>query len=183
MTGRHGTTRPPRHGRTLVAGAAGALGLGLLVFSLGDVSIADDAESASPDSHAEPATSGATSHDGGAAQVPGAQVVRAAAEEHGKPYKYGADGPASFDCSGLTQYVYAQFGVELPHNSAAQYRAVDHVAKAQMRRGDLVFFHNQDGIFHVGIYAGDKQVWAAQNPGEDVRKHSIWTDRFVVGRP
>jgi cell wall-associated NlpC family hydrolase len=191
MTGRHGTARPVRHGRTLVASAAGAVGLGLLVFSLSDVSIADASETTSPespDSHASPATSDATPHDRGAAQVPsaqvaGAQVVRAAAGEHGEPYKYGANGPESFDCSGLTQHVYAQFGVELPHNSAAQYRAVDHVAKAEMRRGDLVFFHNQDGIYHVGIYAGDKQVWAAQNPGEDVRKHPIWTDRFVVGRP
>jgi cell wall-associated NlpC family hydrolase len=183
MTGRHGTARPLRHGRTLVAGAAGAVGLGLLAFSLGDVSIADASETASPDSHAAPATSVATSRDRGAAQVPGAQVVRAAAEEHGEPYKYGADGPVSFDCSGLTKHVYAQFGVSLPHNSAAQYRAVDHVARAEMRRGDLVFFHDQDGIYHVGIYAGGKQVWAAQNPGDDVDKHSIWTDRFVVGRP
>jgi cell wall-associated NlpC family hydrolase len=183
MSGRHGTARPPRHGRTLVAGAAGALGMGLLVFSLSDVSIADASETASPDSHAAPATPATTAHDRGAAQVPGARVLRAAAEERGDPYKYGADGPASFDCSGLTKHVYAQFGVELPHNSAAQYRAVDHVAKAEMRRGDLLFFHNQDGIYHVGIFAGGKQMWAAQNPGEDVRKHQIWTDRFLVGRP
>lgn len=183
MTGRHDAARTRRHGRTLVAGAAGAVGLGLLVFSLSDVSIADASETASPDSRAAPAPSDVTPHGRGAAQVPGAQVVRAAAQEQGEPYKYGADGPVSFDCSGLTKHVYAQFGVELPHNSAAQYRAVDHVAKAEMRRGDLVFFHNQDGIYHVGIYAGGRQVWAAQNPGEDVRRHSIWTDRFVVGRP
>ena len=183
MTGRHDAPRPLRHGRTVVAGAAGALGVGLLVFSLGDVSFADASETASPDSPAAPATSDTTRHDRGAAHVPGARVVQAAAEERGEPYKYGADGPVSFDCSGLTQYVYAQFGVELPHNSAAQYRAVEHVAKADMRRGDLLFFHDQDGIYHVGIYAGGKQMWAAQNPGDDVRKTDIWTDRFVVGRP
>jgi len=185
MTGRHGTAHHPRHGRTLVAGAAGALGLGLLVVSLSDASIADASETASPDSPAAPATSDTarTSQDRGEAQVPGARVVRAAAEERGEPYRYGADGPASFDCSGLTQHVYAQFGVALPHNSAAQYRAVEHVAKADMRRGDMLFFHDQDGIYHVGIYAGGKQMWAAENPGEDVRKHDIWTDRFVVGRP
>ncbi|HWL98530.1 MAG TPA: C40 family peptidase [Nocardioidaceae bacterium] len=185
MTGRHGTAHHPRHGRTLVAGAAGALGLGLLVVSLSDVSIADASETASPDSPAAPATSDTARapQDRGEAQVPGARVVRAAAEERGEPYKYGADGPVSFDCSGLTQHVYAQFGVELPHNSAAQYRAVEHVAKADMRRGDMLFFHDQGGIYHVGIYAGGKQMWAAENPGEDVRKHDIWTDRFVVGRP
>lgn len=183
MAERHGRALPLRHGRTVVASAAGAVGLGLLALSLSGVSIADASESASPDASAAPATSGSAPQDPGAAQVAGAQVVRAAAEERGEPYKYGADGPASFDCSGLTQHVYAQFGVELPHNSAAQYRAVEHVAKADMRRGDLLFFHNQDGIYHVGIYAGGQQMWAAQNPGEDVRKHDIWTDRFLVGRP
>jgi cell wall-associated NlpC family hydrolase len=183
MTGRHGTARPLRHGRTFLAGAAGALGLSLLVFSLSDVSIADASETASPDSHAAPATPDASPPDRDAAHVPAARVLQAAADERGEPYKYGADGPASFDCSGLTKHVYAQLGVELPHNSAAQYRAVDHVAKAEMRRGDLLFFHNQDGIYHVGIFAGGKKMWAAQNPGEDVGKHQIWTDRFLVGRP
>jgi cell wall-associated NlpC family hydrolase len=183
MTGRHDAARPLRHGRTLAASAAGALGLGLLVVSFSDVSIADASETDPPESPPAQTTSDTIPHDRGAAQVPGARVVRAAAEERGEPYKYGAEGPVAFDCSGLTKHVYAQFGVELPHNSAAQYRAVDHVAKADMRRGDLLFFHDQDGIYHVGIYAGGKQMWAAENPGEDVRKHDIWTERFVVGRP
>jgi cell wall-associated NlpC family hydrolase len=169
--------------RLLVASAAGALGLGLLVVSLSDVSIAYSPETNSPDSPAAHATPGTTPHDRGSVHVPGARVVRAAAEEDGKPYKYGADGPVSFDCSGLTQYVYAQFGVELPHNAAAQYRAVDHVAKADMRLGDLLFFRDADGIYHVGIYAGGEKMWAAENPAEDVRERHIWTDRFVVGRP
>lgn len=179
----HDTAHPQRRDRTLVASAAGALGLALLVVSLSDVSIAYTPEAGSPDSPAAPATTDTTRRDRSAAPVTGALVVRAAAEERGEPYKYGADGPVSFDCSGLTQHVYAQFGVELPHNSAAQYRAVEHVGKADKRRGDLLFFHDQDGIYHVGIYAGGKQMWAAQNPGEDVRKINIWTDRFVVGRP
>jgi len=177
-------TAHPRHYRTFVAAAAaGAVGLALLLRSLGTLSISYGPEAASPDSSTAPAPSDTTPRDRGATQVPGARVVRAAAEERGDPYKYGADGPGSFDCSGFTKYVYAQFGVELPHNAAAQYRVVDHVAKADMRRGDLVFFHDQNGIYHVGIYAGGKQMWAAENPREDVRKQHIWTDRFVVGRP
>lgn len=182
--GTHDTAHRRRYYRTLLAGAAGALGLALLVFSLGTMSISYGRDDAAPDSPAAPATSGTTTpHHRVAAQVSGARVVRAAAKERGEPYKYGADGPVSFDCSGFTKYVYAQFGVKLPHNAAAQYRVVDHVAKADMRRGDLVFFHDQDGIYHVGIYAGGKQMWAANNPREDVRKQRIWTGRFVVGRP
>jgi cell wall-associated NlpC family hydrolase len=88
-----------------------------------------------------------------------------------------------FDCSGLTKYVYKQFGVKLPHNSAAQYHVVDHVAKSNMRRGDLVFIYDEDGIFHVGIYAGHHQMWAATHTGDMVRKEKIWTENFVVGRP
>jgi cell wall-associated NlpC family hydrolase len=177
------TAHPRRYYRRLVAGAAGVLGLALLVLSLGTMSISYGRDAAAPDSPAAPAAPDTSHHHRVAAQVSGARVVRAAAKERGEPYKYGADGPVSFDCSGFTKYVYAQFGVKLPHNAAAQYRVVDHVAKADMRRGDLVFFHDQHGIYHVGIYAGGKQMWAANNPREDVRKQRIWTGRFVVGRP
>jgi cell wall-associated NlpC family hydrolase len=176
-------THHPRHYRTLIAGAAGAVGLVLLVISFGTMSVSYHSKAASPGSPAGPATSHATPRDRGATKVSGARLVRVAARERGKPYKYGADGPRSFDCSGFTKYVYAQFGVRLPHNAAAQYRAVDHIAKADMRRGDLVFFRDRHRVYHVGIYAGGKQMWAAENPGEDVRKQRLWTDRFVVGRP
>jgi cell wall-associated NlpC family hydrolase len=96
---------------------------------------------------------------------------------------YGGSGPVVFDCSGLTKYVYNKVGVKLPHNSAAQYKVVDHVAKSDMRRGDLVFIYDEDGIFHVGIYAGSHKMWAATHTGDMVRKEKIWTENFVVGRP
>jgi cell wall-associated NlpC family hydrolase len=175
-------THRRRQYRTVAAGAAGVVGLVLLVVSFGTMSISYHSKAASPDSQAGSA-SHTTPHDRGAARLSGVRLVRTAAQERGKPYKYGADGPRSFDCSGFTKYVYAQFGVKLPHNAAAQYRAVDHVAKADKRRGDLLFFRDKHGVYHVGIYAGDKQMWAAANPREDVRKQHIWTDRYVVGRP
>lgn len=177
------TAHPARHYRTLIVGAAGVVGLVLFIISLGTMSISYGSKPASPDTPAATATSHATPQDPGTARVSGARVVRAAAEERGQPYKYGAAGPRSFDCSGFTKYVYAQVGVKLPHNAAAQYRVVGHVPKADMRRGDLLFFRDPDGIYHVGIYAGGKQMWAAENPRKDVRKQRIWTDRFVVGRP
>jgi cell wall-associated NlpC family hydrolase len=110
-------------------------------------------------------------------------VVDAAAEQYGKPYQWGGEGPVTFDCSGLTKYVYDNFGVDLPHNSSAQYDAVRHVSKSDMRRGDLVFIYDEGGIFHVGIYAGGDRMWAASKTGDIVRKQEIWTDSFVVGRP
>jgi cell wall-associated NlpC family hydrolase len=177
------TAHPERRYRTLVVGAAGVAGLVLFVISLGTMSISYGSKPAAPTTPAATATSDATPQDQGPAQVSGARVVRAAAEVRGQPYKYGADGPGSFDCSGFTKYVYAQFGVKLPHNAAAQYRVVHHVAKADMRPGDLLFFRDPDGIYHVGIYAGGKQMWAAENPRKDVRKQRVWTNRFVVGRP
>ncbi len=183
MTGRRDAPRPRRRGRTVLAGAVGVVGLSILVVPLSDMTIAESPPAA-PDTASGPtATSHATGDVGSTSRVSGVRVVHAAAEELGHPYKYGADGPRAFDCSGLTQQVYQQFGITLPHNSAAQYRAVEHVAKSDMRLGDLVFYYDDGGIYHVGIYAGNKQVWAAGSPGEVVRKHHIWTDRYVVGRP
>lgn len=135
-----------------------------------------------PTGPAVPSPGGAHSHRG-SHDSRGARVVHAASKEWGHPYVYGGDGPLVFDCSGLTKYVYDKFGVSLPHNSAAQYQVVDHVSKADMRLGDLVFFYDDGGIYHVGIYAGGDQMWAASQTGDYVRRQPIYTDRYVVGRP
>ena len=183
MTGRHDPPRPRLRGRSFLAGGIGVLGLSILVVPLSDMTIADSPEASATAATPAPATSHDPRDSGSTPAVTGVRVVQAAAEEYGHPYKYGADGPQAFDCSGLTKRVYARFGISLPHNSAAQYRAVDHVPKSDVRLGDLVFYFNDDGVYHVGIYAGNKQIWAAGAPGEVVRKHHIWTDRFLVGRP
>lgn len=183
MTGRHDPPRPLIRGRSILAGGIGVLGLSILVVPLSEITIADSPEAGAVASPRAPATSDDTRDSASTPAVTGERVVRAAAEEYGHPYRYGADGPLAFDCSGLTQRVYARFGISLPRNSAAQYRAVDHVPKSDLRLGDLVFYFNDNGIYHVGIYAGNKQMWAAGQPGEVVRKHRIWTDHFLVGRP
>jgi peptidoglycan DL-endopeptidase CwlO len=85
----------------------------------------------------------------------------------GDSYRYGAAGPNAFDCSGLTLAAYRSVGIRLPHNTVAQYRAVRHVSRSNLRKGDLVFFYS--GRSHVAIYAGDGRVIHAGRPGEPIR--------------
>ncbi|MFI6030485.1 C40 family peptidase [Amycolatopsis magusensis] len=118
-----------------------------------------------------------------AAKPAGQSLVELAAEQQGKPYSYGATGPDSFDCSGLTQFVHRQLGIELPRTSRDQRAAVTTVDRAAMQPGDLIFFANSGGsVYHVGIFAGDGQMWAAPESGDVVRLQQIWTDSYTVGR-
>ncbi|MGH3517676.1 MAG: C40 family peptidase [Haloechinothrix sp.] len=111
------------------------------------------------------------------------RIIENAEAQEGKPYSYGADGPDSFDCSGLTQYVHEQVDIELPRTSDDQRNALDKVAKSDKRPGDLLFFHTSDGsVYHVGIYAGDNALWHAPQEGETVHREDLWTEDYSVGR-
>jgi cell wall-associated NlpC family hydrolase len=90
----------------------------------------------------------------------------------GVPYVWAGATPSGFDCSGLVQYVFAQLGVALPHNAAAQWhdpRAVS-VPRNALQPGDLVFFNKLD---HVGIYIGYGYFVDAPHTGTDVRIDSL----------
>lgn len=100
----------------------------------------------------------------------------------GMPYVYGAVGPRAFDCSGLTRWVYAKVGKSLPHSSSAQVDRTERIRKENRRRGDLVFFSNGGGIYHVAIYAGRGYVWHASRPGTPVRRSKLWTSAVFYGR-
>lgn len=178
MTGRHRRPRPRPDARKLTAAAAGTVGATALVLPLTPGAAVAHSLHAVPKPPGHPPVLSGHSH-----QSRGDRVVHAASEEYGHPYMWGGEGPVAFDCSGLTKYVYKQFGVHLPHNAAAQYDVVRHVAKSDIRHGDLVFIYDEHGIFHVGIYAGGHRMWAATHTGDIVRKQEIWTDRYVVGRP
>ena len=106
-------------------------------------------------------------------------AVRLAAAQRGKPYRWAAAGPSSFDCSGLVQYVYRHLGVSLPRTTTAQYNAGIHIARSQMQPGDLIFV---DGLGHVGIYAGFGFMWHAPHTGDHVRLSLIWDRRYRVVR-
>lgn len=84
----------------------------------------------------------------------------------GKPYVFGAAGPGSFDCSGLTMRAWQAGGVSLPHSAADQYNYGTHVSRDQLQPGDLVFLYSPIG--HVAIYIGDGMMVSAPTEGENV---------------
>lgn len=91
-----------------------------------------------------------------------------AVEKYGKdkPYVWGAEGPDSFDCSGLVKYALEKaFGKSFPHYSGDQYSASRAVKDPQI--GDLVFF-GPGGRNHVGVYAGGGKIWSAMNPSSGI---------------
>lgn len=115
--------------------------------------------------------------------APGAATAVATAKAQlGKPYEWGAAGPNSFDCSGLTMYAWRAAGVVLPHSAAMQYQAIPQVAIADLQPGDLVFFGNP--IYHVGMYVGGGQMIYAPHTGANVQYGSIWWPDLVgAARP
>jgi cell wall-associated NlpC family hydrolase len=100
-------------------------------------------------------------------------AVAWAYKELGKPYVWAAAGPNSFDCSGLTQYVWGKAGVYLGHFTGDQWNEGTHVTQSQLEPGDLVFFayntHSPSTIHHVGIYVGGGNMIDAPFTGADVR--------------
>lgn len=96
-----------------------------------------------------------------------AAAVAAARSVLGRPYVWGAAGPSSFDCSGLTQWAYGRAGAAIPRTSQAQRSAGRQVPLSQARPGDLVVYRSDAS--HVGMYVGDGQVVHAPHPGAPVR--------------
>lgn len=99
------------------------------------------------------------------------KVLAYAKAQLGKPYVWGATGPSSFDCSGLTMGAWKAAGVTLPRTTFDQVDVGTKVSRSQMRPGDLIFFY--DDVTHVGIYAGNGQMIHAPKPGTEVRYESI----------
>jgi peptidoglycan DL-endopeptidase CwlO len=115
-------------------------------------------------------------------------VINFAKAQLGDPYIWGAAGPSTWDCSGLTQMAWAQAGVSLSHYTDYQWAETSRVSRADLQPGDLVFFHN-DGdtapfFHHVGLYVGDGQMIEAPHTGAFVRYSGIdRVDTYGYGRP
>ena len=106
-----------------------------------------------------------------------AAAVQYAMAQVGKSYVYGAAGPNSFDCSGLTMAAWATAGVGLPHSSSAQYGSGTHISESQLQPGDLVFYYSP--ISHVGMYIGNGMIVNAENPSSGIRVTGLHTMPYV----
>lgn len=123
--------------------------------------------------------------------APPSDLVGFSLQYQGYPYAWGGESPdVGFDCSGFTRYIYRQYGLELPHNAAAQFNTAYGATISDMGSlapGDLVFFVNTygPGITHVGLYIGDGQIIQALSPGYGVGIASIyesyWAEHFYAG--
>lgn len=110
-------------------------------------------------------------------------AVSTARQQVGKPYVWGATGPGSFDCSGLTSFAWRAAGVEIPRTSLQQYAAGAKVSRSSLRPGDLVYFGSP--IYHVAIYIGNNTMVSAPQPGDVVKYQSVdaFSDYAGATRP
>jgi peptidoglycan DL-endopeptidase CwlO len=116
----------------------------------------------------------------GTTSTQGGKAVAFAYAQLGKPYQWGATGPGSFDCSGLTQGAWAAAGVSIPRTTYAQWAALPHISTSALEPGDLLYF---DGIGHVAIYVGGGDIIDAPQTGMDVQKVPLsgWYASTLVG--
>ncbi|NNJ03106.1 glycoside hydrolase [Streptomyces sp. PKU-MA01144] len=110
--------------------------------------------------------SGVLEEINGRASEQGKAAVAFATEQIGKPYVWGAEGPGSYDCSGLTSQAWAAAGRGIPRTSQEQWRLLPRVDIKDMRPGDLIIYHADAS--HVGMYVGDGAIVHAPRPGRNV---------------
>ena len=106
-----------------------------------------------------------------------AVAIRYAMAQVGKRYVYGAAGPSSFDCSGLTMRAWGSAGVGLPHSSRAQQGSGMRVAESDLQPGDLVFYYSP--VSHVGMYIGNGLIVNALNPRSGVQVSGLHSMPYV----
>lgn len=100
----------------------------------------------------------------------------------GDPYRYGAAGPNAFDCSGLVFYAAKRAGIKgIPRTSGAQAGFARRISKGAMRPGDLMFFSNGGGVYHVGVWVGKNRILHSPSTGGRVRIDPIWTSGWYGG--
>ena len=111
-----------------------------------------------------------------------AEAVRAALGAQGSPYSWGAEGPESFDCSGLVKWAYEQAGVSgLPHSSRQQAQMGSSVSRSELQPGDLIALYSP--VSHIGLYVGGGRYVHAPQRGDVVKVVSVpWSDVTAMRR-
>lgn len=116
------------------------------------------------------------------------RVLRAAniaLQQVGDPYRYGATGPKAVDCSGLFKYSFGRAGISIPRTSSGQARSSHRIAKSKLRRGDLMFFTDGGGVYHVAMFLrwrdGHAVMLHSPRPGQRVKVDRPWTSRWFAG--
>lgn len=117
----------------------------------------------------------------------GAKLVAEAKKHLGKKYVWGATGPNTFDCSGLTQYCHKKLGISIPRTSLAQSNSGKSVSKSNLQMGDLIFWKTTSAkVGHVGMYVGNGQFIHAPNSRSVVKidnlSNSYYSSRYVNAR-
>ncbi|MFF6786478.1 NlpC/P60 family protein [Streptomyces sp. NPDC012510] len=139
-------------------------------------------EEAAQESQAAWLDSGILDEINGRATEQGKKAVKYATDQMGKPYEWGAEGPETYDCSGLTSQAWAAAGRTIPRTSQEQWRQLRHIDIQDMRPGDLIIY-NSDAS-HVAMYIGDGSVIHAPRPGRTVTIAGAGTMRILgVVRP
>jgi len=116
------------------------------------------------------------------------KAVQVTANQKGDPYSYGAAGPDRFDCSGLVYYAFRKAGFRnVPRTSSQQAGFAKRIKRSNMRRGDLIFFHNGGRVYHVGVYGGRNKkngnrfmIHAPYGNGV-VERSPMWTNSWFPG--
>ena len=117
----------------------------------------------------------------------GAKLVEEAKKHLGKKYVWGATGPNTFDCSGLTQYCHKKLGINIPRTSLAQSKSGKLVSKSDLQVGDLIFWKTTSApVGHVGMYIGNNQFIHAPNSKSVVKidslNNSYYASKYVNAR-
>jgi cell wall-associated NlpC family hydrolase len=112
------------------------------------------------------------------------RAATVALQQVGDPYRYGATGPRSFDCSGLMQYSFRRAGITVPRTSKAQAKRAHRISKGKLRRGDLMFFTGRGGVYHAAMFLrwskGKAVMVHAPGSGKRVRVDRPWTSSWFA---
>ena len=106
--------------------------------------------------------------------------------QKGDPYRYGAAGPGAFDCSGLVYYSFHKAGLShVPRSSSQQARFADRIKRKNLRKGDLIFFHDNGSVYHAAVFAGWKNhhryMIHSPHSGSHVQRDRISSNNWYAG--